>query len=204
MWTVIKAQFRLLYKYYLLLIPLMIYLSVEARYEPSRMLGMLAFYIGFLSGNGQSGYYDIFILNNLPVKRRSILIGKYVFSMGTSIIIFTIVSLVMNYLSNNTLFADISLNQIIFYILALMFMSSFPIPFVVRYSRRKAMLLSMLISVSIMITSLVVMIAVLPDNLAWNEYYMIINKILALFLFVSLVIGSYWAKCSLKKGVTEI
>lgn len=201
MLTVINSQFRLLYKYYLILIPLMIYFSIKGIYESGKMMTMLAFYIGFMSGNGQAGYSDAFVLTNLPVSRKSILVGKYLFSIIASIIVFGLSFIGINYFTGTDLLSNITFQEVLYYVLILSFMSSFPIPFAMRFSQRKAMLLSMLISIGIMISVLIVSLVLIPEREIWNQSYAFWNKFLSIALFISIVIGGLWARNSLRNGV---
>lgn len=201
MLTVIKSQCRLLYKYYLILIPLMIYFSIKGMYESGKMMTMLAFYIGFMSGNGQSGYSDAFVLTNLPVSRKNILVGKYLFSIIASIIVFGLSFIGIDYFTGVDLLSNITFPEMIYYLLILSFMSSFPIPFAMGFSQRKAMLLSMLISIGIMISVLIVSLVLIPEREIWNQSYAFWNKFLSIALFISIVIGGLWARNSLRNGV---
>ncbi|MCT4663341.1 MAG: ABC-2 transporter permease [Tissierellales bacterium] len=197
MLTVIKSQFRLLYKYYLILIPLMIYFAIRGVYESGKVMTMLAFYIGFMSGNGQSGYSDAFVLTNLPVSRKNILVGKYLFSTIASIIVFGLSFIGIDYFTGADLLSKITFSEMIYYLLILSFMSSFPIPFAMRFSQRKAMLLSMLISIGIMISVMIL----IPEREIWDQNYALWNKFLSIALFISIVIGGLWARNSLRNGV---
>lgn len=201
MLTVIKSQFRLLYKYYLILIPLMIYFAIRGVYESGKVMTMLAFYIGFMSGNGQSGYSDAFVLTNLPVSRKNILVGKYLFSIIASIIVFGLSFIGIDYFTGADLLSNITFSEMIYYLLILSFMSSFPIPFAMRFSQRKAMLLSMLISIGIMISVMIVSLVLIPEREIWDQNYALWNKFLSIALFISIVIGGLWARNSLRNGV---
>lgn len=201
MWTVIKAQWRLLYRYYLVLIPVMIYFSMNDGFESSKTFTMLALYIGFMSGNGQAGYSDAFILTNLPVSRNNILFGKYLFSVSMSIVIFAFTFLGINHFSEVDLINSLDIDKIIYYFLLLGFMSTFTIPFSFKFSQRKAMLLSMLISISLIVAIMLVTMHLLPTTASWKQNYVLWNKIFSGCFLLSLMSGIWWSKNILKNGV---
>jgi ABC-type transport system involved in multi-copper enzyme maturation permease subunit len=179
----------------------MIYFAIRGVYESGKVMTMLAFYIGFMSGNGQSGYSDAFVLTNLPVSRKNILVGKYLFSIIASIIVFGLSFIGIDYFTGADLLSNITFSEMIYYLLILSFMSSFPIPFAMRFSQRKAMLLSMLISIGIMISVMIVSLVLIPEREIWDQNYALWNKFLSIALFISIVIGGLWARNSLRNGV---